>query len=950
MIISPAQQLYYAWDLSHKKSVSDEGRFTGVLSEAKVDLNPHQIEAALFAFKSPLSKGAILADEVGLGKTIEAGIILSELWAEYRRHILIIVPASLRKQWNIELMEKFNLPSFIMERGTYDKHATDKISPFDNQERIIICSYNFAMSYADEISGINWDLVVYDEAHKLRNVYKKENITANTLKAALNPYKKLLLTATPLQNNLKELYGLISIIDDEFFSSVKTFDEQYNKVSTRDSAKYGELKERISHVVHRTLRNQVQEYVNYTKRTAFVQEYTPSSKEMELYAKVSLYLFKEGSIGIPDSCKALLSMLVRKILSSSAYALKFTLESIIERLNTTKEKGYVDSNFGTVFSDFEISSDEESNVTVESTLLTENDIKQIDEEILELNECRAIAESIEEETKAKELIKGLELAFDKIANIGALRKALIFTESCKTQEYLASYLEENGYSGKIVCFNGNNNSQASNNIYKRWKIQHTGSSRLSGSSIIDKKQALVDFFRNEAEIMIATEAGAEGINLQFCSLVVNYDMPWNPQRIEQRIGRCHRYGQKHDVVVMNFVNQRNAADRRVYELLNSKFNLFDDVFGSSDEIIGAIDSTINFEKKLNDIYQHCRSEQEINAAFDELQKELEDVISERIKETKKSLLENFDEDVVNKLKIRQGEDIVRVKNYNEHFWKLTKAALDGIIIEINEEERSFILPNAISADIPAGKYILNKDCDDKIQLRYGHPLGQWIVNQSIKLSPSDAEITFDLSSYLYRSMLVEEQKGKSGYLVAHKVKAENNYDSEETILFSAINEDGVILTPEFCNKLLETTAVSIKEFSFSCQYEKVLEDIFNRELELYKVALDDRTSEYANFEIEKYESWAKDQIVPLQNDVIELRNAKDTIHRQIRKETNAKSKLLLKRQELDLNEQLRKKQKHLFDLEDDYSAKVDKMTNKLLKLMENKINSSVLFKIRWFII
>ena len=112
--ISPLQQLYFAWDLTHKKSVSDDTRFTGILSEAKVDLNPHQVEAALFAFKSPLSKGAILADEVGLGKTIEAGIILSEMWAEHKRNILIIVPASLRNQWNIELMEKFFLPSTIL--------------------------------------------------------------------------------------------------------------------------------------------------------------------------------------------------------------------------------------------------------------------------------------------------------------------------------------------------------------------------------------------------------------------------------------------------------------------------------------------------------------------------------------------------------------------------------------------------------------------------------------------------------------------------------------------------------------------------------------------------------------------------------------------------------------------------------------------------------------------
>ena len=166
--ISPLQQLYFAWDLIHKKSVSDDTRFTGILSEAKVDLNPHQVEAALFAFKSPLSKGAILADEVGLGKTIEAGIILSEMWAEHKRNILIIVPASLRNQWNIELMEKFFLPSTILLSDNYSAYKSAGVNPLGAGEDIIVCSYNFAAKYSEDISKVSWDLVVIDEAHKLK--------------------------------------------------------------------------------------------------------------------------------------------------------------------------------------------------------------------------------------------------------------------------------------------------------------------------------------------------------------------------------------------------------------------------------------------------------------------------------------------------------------------------------------------------------------------------------------------------------------------------------------------------------------------------------------------------------------------------------------------------------------------------------------------------------------
>src|SRR5690606_13793430 len=151
------------------------------------------------------------------------------------------------------------------------------------------------------------------------------------------------------------------------------------------------------------------------------------------------------------------------------------------------------------------------------------------------------------------------------------------------------------------------------------------------------------------------EAGAEGINLQFCSLVINYDLPWNPQRVEQRIGRCHRYGQKHDVVVVNFLNKKNAADQRVYQLLAEKFNLFEGVFGASDEVLGALESGVDFEKRIANIYQQCREPKLIQAAFDNLQQELSFEINEAMTTTRKKLLEHFDDEVREKLRIRDED-------------------------------------------------------------------------------------------------------------------------------------------------------------------------------------------------------------------------------------------------------------------------------------------------------
>lgn len=166
---------------------------------------------------------------------------------------------------------------------------------------------------------------------------------------------------------------------------------------------------------------------------------------------------------------------------------------------------------------------------------------------------------------------------------------------------MCDLLNANGYEGKIVLFNGSNSDDKSREIYAQWLKKYQGTSRVTGSPTADKRQALVEYFKDSAEIMIATESAAEGINLQFCSLIVNYDLPWNPQRVEQRIGRCHRYGQKYDVVVVNFINKSNRADQRVYELLDQKFNLFRGVFGASDEVLGAIGNGIDFENEFGNL-------------------------------------------------------------------------------------------------------------------------------------------------------------------------------------------------------------------------------------------------------------------------------------------------------------------------------------------------------------
>lgn len=487
-----------------------------------------------------------------------------------------------------------------------------------------------------------------DEAHKLRNVYKKTNVTGNKLKLALNEArKKLLLTATPLQNNLMELYGLTSLIDDHVFGDEKTFREMYVTITNPD-IRNRSLRARLRNFCKRTLRSDVTEYVRYTNRIAILQEYSPTKDEETLYNDISAYLQTEKLYALPEGQRNLITMVLRKLLASSSFAISGTLDSLIARLDglvAGYEKELDLDDFDT-FSEYE--DEEESGEDILETEM-KHDLDAIKAELELLRGFAKLAKSITMNSKGENLLIALQKGFDKTAQLGGEKKAVIFTESRRTQNYLFTLLSSNGYEGKVVFLNGMNNDDISKKIYNEWKIRHKDDGKISGSKSADIKAAIVEAFRNEASILIGTEAASEGINLQFCSIVVNYDLPWNPQRIEQRIGRCHRYGQKNDVVVVNFLNNKNAADKRVYELLDKKFTLFDGVFGSSDEVLGSVESGVDFERRIAGIYQKCKTQEDIQREFDELQEQLSEQINEKMIAARQSILENFDEDVANRL-------------------------------------------------------------------------------------------------------------------------------------------------------------------------------------------------------------------------------------------------------------------------------------------------------------
>ncbi len=380
-------------------------------------------------------------------------------------------------------------------------------------------------------------------------------------------------------------------------------------------------------------------------------------------------------------------------------------------------------------------------------LLSEDDIAALEDEIAELRRFKDLAVSISENAKGKSLLTALTAGFEKADELGGAQKAIIFTESRRTQDYLVRLLSDNGYAEDLVLFNGSNADPQSKTIYEQWKAAHAGTDKVTGSRTADMRAALVDHFRNCAKIMIATEAAAEGINLQFCSMVVNYDLPWNPQRIEQRIGRCHRYGQKHDVVVVNFLNRNNAADQRVFELLSEKFQLFNGVFGASDDILGAIESGVDFERRIAGIYQNCRTEEQIEAAFETLRAEMDEQITATMDNTRQKLLEHFDAEVHDRLKMNMEKASAYLDRYTTLLWALTKHEL-GKRANFDDGHHTFTLKQSIDGvDAPVGGYFLRKEGLEGHRYRLGHPLARHVLERAAGRSLNGASLTLDYTGW-----------------------------------------------------------------------------------------------------------------------------------------------------------------------------------------------------------
>jgi hypothetical protein len=465
---------------------------------------------------------------------------------------------------------------------------------------------------------------------------------------------------------------------------------------------------------------------------------------------------------------------------------------------------------------------------------------------------------------------------------------------------------------------------------------------MTGSPTADKRSAIVEYFRDEASIMIATEAAAEGINLQFCNLVVNYDMPWNPQRIEQRIGRCHRYGQKFDVVVVNFLNRANAADVRIYQILDQKFRLFDGVFGASDEVLGAVQSGVDFEKRIVAIYQQCRTPEQISFEFDKLQQELESEVAEARSVAQEQLLNNFDQEVIEKVRIEAGKSRNR---FEELLWKATRFYLEPYA-HFDGAGYSFVLERNpfVGETIHPGPYRMGRNVEDANTYRVGHQLAQRVLDRCLALETPASELRFNLTKSGKKMAILEPHIGKSGWLVCSRFSVDS-FESEDHILLAAVGDDGESLDPTACKRLFDLPAetgqtvlpipLPVLDAQLGEQQNRILDEIGVR------------NNRWLDQEVTKLDRWSDDLKLALEQEIRDL-------DQQIRETKRASAaagvladKLVHQRTLKSLQTARNQKRKDLFAAQDDVEAQRDSLITNIESRMKQEHRSDGIFTIRW---
>lgn len=578
------------------ENMPDSDKLLPVYASSDIKAYPFQIAAARFALRSPYQKGVILCDEAGMGKSHEAMLIMAQRWLEGNSRILLCIPnADLLEQWTDMLDQYYTVPYTALTNRKQWEESTDADHPngFD-QVGIVITTYDFAADHEVEASAVAWSLTVFEEANALSGVYQEDNKQARALQRIAGSAFKVLLTGTPIEKNIMDLYGMIWFIDDTVFPDEREFLSRY----LRKPENYLELAERVSPFCFRTMRSQAKGYAKVPERVLMTIEYTPSPEEKTLYDLLYAYINRPNKLAFPEMDPYDLALRLLGIQSSSTAAITQTVQGIIKRL----EK-----------------------------------LDDAQEEIAELQTILDACRRITIDTKAKELLSVLDKGFRLMKKSGAKKKAVIFTESVETQKMLFLLV---GQKYKTVLYNGGTDYSA------------------------------IRQFKQSGEVLISTDNGAKGFNLEDAAFIIHYDLLYNTLKMEQRIDRCHRLGQQNDVLSVAFINKENFSDVRKLELVSKRMLVSNGVFGGSDDVIGGF--TDEAASAFDIISDRLRTATQIEADHQSILASHADENKQLVASAEDMLFTTFTKELADKVKLTPQNIDERAEELNRSLWELTK--------------------------------------------------------------------------------------------------------------------------------------------------------------------------------------------------------------------------------------------------------------------------------------
>jgi adenine-specific DNA-methyltransferase len=889
----PIQRRYLAEQLVRLRRADEQERYAAAQRQGRIDPNPHQIDAVIFALKRIPEGGCILADEVGLGKTIEAGLILAQLRAEGAvSRVLLIVPKPLLGQWQDELFRLFGIQAVEgrMEPGGFTGEGVFLAG------REMACSERGAAILRDSEP---FGLCIIDEAHEVfANIYRRfdkhgnyaedstEARMADRVRGFLRRSPVLLLTATPIQNNLTELWGLVQYVEPTgtLLGNLRTFRDVFCDGDDRKlvPGQDHELRSRIATVVQRTLRRQAQDFLErpFVARRAQIFEYTMTAREKSLYDDVTAYLLEPQIFAFRGNQRRLLLIGFHRLMASSVKALASSLRNVARRLERMLE-GKTDAAPAEFLADLD---DDDLDVEPTPDDTAAPDPEKVAAELERVRGFIARAAGLLRDSKAEKLLDVMRVIDERAPG---RRRAVIFTESLVTQDYLRDLLIERGgmQPEEITIFRGVNDSARAAAALEQWK-QEVGNHLPAGqrpSRSVAVRLALVHEFRTRSRVFISTEAGAKGLNLQFCDTIINYDLPWNPQRIEQRIGRCHRYSQQHDVTVVNFLAKDNEAQRLTFEILSRKLDLFGKVLDASDVVLhepsteapetlaGALGA--DFESRLRRIYERARTVEEIEAELRKLREEMDEQ-RERYEQTWErtaGLIETrFDDrvkQVFRRLKAELPEGLARLDGELDRLVAgyLRACAIPHRRVAENGHVRFDVEPSdqlpegwREGASLAVGEV---QDAGDAGPLHLAHPLVRAAVEEARAASQKRFCVAWTLDASAPQRL--RQAKGKRGRLALSLVRYEGFERVERLLPVVVMEDDAAPLDADCAAWLLDHRPADRRAFQPPLALEEALDDAVD-EL-LFADQADVASQEQQHFErsLEQIERYVEDQVLVL---------------------------------------------------------------------------------------